>query len=139
VIDRISRKQRSSNMAAVRSRDTLPERYVRKKLFAAGYRYRLHSRSLIGKPDIVLPRFRTVVFVHGCFWHGHYCSRGKRPKSNVEFWSTKIDGNVSRDQRNRAALKSDGWVSIVVWQCQLARATNALLLRLGKLRSIERS
>ena len=137
--DRISKRQRSSNMAAVRSRDTLPELYVRKKLFAAGFRYRLHSRSLIGKPDIVLPRFRTAVFVHGCFWHSHSCSRGTRPKSNVEFWSAKIDGNVSRDKRSRAVLKSEGWVPIVIWQCQLARATNALLLQLLKLRSIERS
>jgi DNA mismatch endonuclease (patch repair protein) len=96
--DRVSPEQRSRMMAAVRGVDTLPEIYVRKRLFAAGFRYRLQAKELVGKPDIVLPRFRTVVFVHGCFWHGHSCSRGKRPASNVEFWNAKIDGNVRRDR-----------------------------------------
>jgi len=117
-------------MAAVRAANTFPELYVRKKLFAEGYRYRLHAKQLAGKPDIVLPRFRMVVFVHGCFWHGHSCSRGKRPASNVEFWNAKIDGNLRRDRHNRILLKRAGWSSVVIWECQLERATKALLRRL---------
>jgi DNA mismatch endonuclease (patch repair protein) len=120
-------------MAAVRSADTLPEIYVRKRLFAEGFRYRLHAKELVGKPDIVLPRFRTAVFVHGCFWHGHSCSRGKRPASNVEFWNAKIDGNLRRDRRNQLALKSAGWSPVVIWECRLKRATEALLRRLETL------
>jgi DNA mismatch endonuclease, patch repair protein len=96
--DRVSLEQRSRMMAAVRGADTSPELYVRKKLFAEGFRYRLYAKELVGKPDIVLPRFRLAVFVHGCFWHGHSCSRGKRPTSNVEFWNVKIDGNMRRDR-----------------------------------------
>jgi len=90
--DRVSPEQRSRMMAAVRGSDTLPELYVRKRLFAAGFRFRIHASKLSGKPDIVLPRLRTAVFIHGCFWHGHSCPRGKRPGSNVEFWNAKIDG-----------------------------------------------
>lgn len=86
-------------MAAVRRADTAPELYVRRELFAAGFRYRLNARKLPGRPDIVLPRYKTVVFVHGCFWHGHACARGKRPQSNAEFWNAKIDGNMRRDRR----------------------------------------
>lgn len=117
-------------MAAVHGADTKPELYVRRKLFAAGFRFRLHVTGLAGKPDIVLPRFRLAVFVHGCFWHGHSCSRGKRPTSNVEFWKAKIDGNVRRDRKNRAALKAAGWSSVVVWQCRMETTTKALLKRL---------
>ena len=80
-------------MAAVRGRDTGPELQVRKALFAAGYRYRLYAKELPGKPDLVLPRYRLAIFVHGCFWHGHTCSRGKRPGSNVSFWDAKLDAN----------------------------------------------
>lgn len=136
--DKVSRKQRSRMMAAVHGVNTLPEIYVRKKLFAAGFRYRLHAKNLVGKPDIVLPRFRTVVFVHGCFWHGHTCPRGKRPSSNVEFWNAKIDGNVQRDRRNRSALRVAGWSQVVIWECRMERATNALLRRLRTLAAYRR-
>lgn len=128
--DRVSSEQRSRMMAAVRGTDTTPELYVRRQLFAAGFRFRLHAKALAGKPDMVLPRFRTAVFVHGCFWHGHSCARGKRPASNVEFWQAKIDGNIRRDRKNRDALKAAGWSVVVVWQCRLESATQALLERL---------
>ncbi len=131
--DRVSQEQRSHMMAAVRGANTLPELFVRKQLFSAGFRYRLHAKELAGKPDIVLPRFRIAVFVHGCFWHGHTCSRGKRPTSNIEFWSTKIDGNVRRDRRNHGALKAAGWSVVVIWECRLEQATKTLLRRLGRL------
>jgi DNA mismatch endonuclease (patch repair protein) len=125
-------------MAAVRGVDTLPEIYVRKRLFAAGFRYRLQAKELVGKPDIVLPRFRTVVFVHGCFWHGHSCSRGKRPASNVEFWNAKIDGNVRRDRKYRVVLKAGGWSTVVIWERRLKTETEALLRRLQTLNACPR-
>jgi len=131
--DHVSPEQRSRMMAAVRGVDTTPELYVRRQLFAAGFRFRLHAKSVAGKPDIVLPRFRTAVFVHGCFWHGHSCARGKRPTSNVAFWQTKIDGNMRRDRKNQSALKASGWSAIVIWQCRLESGTRALLNRLDKL------
>jgi DNA mismatch endonuclease (patch repair protein) len=117
-------------MSSVPNANTSPELYVRKYLFANGLRYRLHVKHLAGKPDIVLPRFRTVVFVHGCFWHGHSCPRGKRPASNVKFWNAKIDGNMRRDKRNQRTLKSEGWKPFVIWECRLRTATEALLKRL---------
>jgi DNA mismatch endonuclease (patch repair protein) len=128
--DRVTAEERSRMMAAVRSSNTLPEIYVRKRFFAEGFRYRIHVKHLSGKPDIVLPRYRTVVFVHGCFWHGHSCPRGKRPVSNVEFWNAKIDGNVRRDREHGVALKAMGWSRVVIWECRLESATEALIRRL---------
>ena len=131
--DRVSSEQRSRMMAAVRGTDTMPELYVRRQLFAAGFRFRLHAKALPGKPDIVLPRFRIAVFVHGCFWHGHSCARGRRPATNVQFWQAKIDGNIRRDRKNRADLKAAGWSVVVVWQCRLESATQAVHERLKQL------
>jgi DNA mismatch endonuclease (patch repair protein) len=131
--DRVTSEQRSRMMAAVHGANTEPELYVRRQLFSAGFRFRLHAKELAGKPDIVLPRFRTAVFVHGCFWHGHSCARGKRPATNVEFWQAKIDGNIRRDRKNRSALKAAGWSAVVVWQCRLESSTRALLKRLESL------
>jgi DNA mismatch endonuclease (patch repair protein) len=125
--DRVTQAQRSRTMAAVRGADTAPEMYVRKQLFAAGFRYRLHVAGLPGRPDIVLPRWKLAVFVHGCFWHGHSCARGKRPMTNTAFWNAKLDANIRRDRRNRAALKAAGWRSIVIWQCGLQRASAKLV------------
>jgi DNA mismatch endonuclease, patch repair protein len=99
--DHLSRTQRSANMAAVRSKDTQPELLVRRSLHAAGFRFRLHVRDLPGNPDVVLPRLRYALFVHGCFWHGHYCKRGNLPTTNVAFWSKKIETNLQRDAAAR--------------------------------------
>jgi DNA mismatch endonuclease (patch repair protein) len=132
--DRVSREQRSRMMAAVHNANTSPELYVRRRLFANGFRYRLHQKYLAGRPDIVLARFRTVVFVHGCFWHGHSCRRAKRPTTNIEFWNTKIGGNIVRDRRNVLALKAAGWSTIVIWECQLELGTDKLLSRLNALK-----
>lgn len=118
-------------MAAVHGAHTQPELFVRKRLFAAGYRFRLHPR-LPGKPDIVLPAFRTAVFANGCFWHGHLCRRGQRPRTNRDFWNRKIDGNIRRDRESLRALRALGWRCAVIWQCQLERGTERLLRRLGE-------
>jgi DNA mismatch endonuclease (patch repair protein) len=118
--DRISRAARSRNMSRIRSEDTGPERLIRKTVFAMGYRFRLHRRDLPGTPDIVLVKRRKVIFVHGCFWHGHSrCLRAKPPTSNVEFWKQKIERNTARDRAVVASLQRSGWSVCVVWQCEL--------------------
>lgn len=106
-------------MAAVRQKDTAPEMSVRRLLHAKGFRYRLHVRNLPGCPDLVFPGRQKVIFVHGCFWHGHACRRGRIPDSNVEFWTKKISTNKSRDAKAVAELKQMGWEICVVWQCQI--------------------
>lgn len=118
--DVFSKEKRSEVMRAVKGKDTKPEVRLRKALFALGYRYRLNVKDLPGKPDIVFPKHRTVIFVHGCFWHGHNCKRGARtPKSNTEYWREKIARNKRRDKDNAAALKKLGWRVITVWECEL--------------------
>lgn len=119
-------------MAAVRRKNTAPERRVRSKLFAAGYRFRLHRHDLPGRPDITLPRCRMVVFVHGCFWHGHDCARGRPPKSNVKFWKKKITRNRMRDVSAIAALKALGWRVGIVWGCRVDKDTDTVIRRLQK-------
>jgi DNA mismatch endonuclease (patch repair protein) len=112
-------EQRSYNMSRIRGRDTAPEMRVRRILHAAGFRYRLHGKSLPGKPDLVFARRRTVVFVHGCFWHMHRCKYGKpAPATNQDFWSEKRRSNRDRDKRNRAALEADGWRVFEIWECE---------------------
>ncbi|MBY6203251.1 very short patch repair endonuclease [Maritalea mobilis] len=109
---------RSEMMSRIRSKDTKPEMLLRKGLHAAGYRFRLHVSGLPGKPDIVLPRFRSVIFVHGCFWHGHSgCKNYRIPKTRTEFWTTKIAANRDRDSRAMASLLDSGWRVLVVWEC----------------------
>jgi DNA mismatch endonuclease (patch repair protein) len=136
--DRVSRTARSAMMAAVRGKNTEPEKMVRSILFRAGYRFRLHRRDLPGCPDIVLPRYRTVVFVHGCFWHGHDCRRGKLPTTNTDFWRSKINGNATRDAANAARLMDAGWSVFVVWTCRIKSDTALLLERLrGTVRANE--
>ena len=110
---------RSKNMAAIRSTVTKPELYVRKILYRAGYRYRLHVKKLPGKPDIVLKKYNLVIFVNGCFWHGHNCALFKLPKTRTEFWKTKISKNVLNDQRNISNLVHTGWNVKTVWECML--------------------
>lgn len=106
-------------MSRVKGSDTKPEIAVRKLLHRMGYRFRLHDKRLPGKPDVVLPRHKRVIFVHGCFWHGHTgCNRSKLPASNVSFWEAKIAANMKRDTRNIEALKEMGWQILVVWTCE---------------------
>lgn len=131
--------KRSKNMAAIRSSNTAIERLVRSKLHSAGFRYRLHRKDLPGKPDLVLPRYRTVVLVNGCFWHGHDCTEGHTPKSNTDYWGPKIAGNVERDTRNRALLEACGWSVLVVRECTVGADTQAILTALLRSREeIER-
>jgi DNA mismatch endonuclease (patch repair protein) len=118
-------------MSKVRGRDTEPEIRVRSALHAAGYRFRLHRRDLPGRPDLVLPRYRTVVFVHGCFWHGHDCRRGRKPSSNTGFWDAKLARNVERDQAAAKALAAAGWIVETVWECSLVAGIERVLNRLS--------
>lgn len=119
-MDTFSIEQRSECMRRIRSTDTQPEMVVRRLLHGAGFRYRLHRSDLPGRPDIVLPRYKVVVFVHGCFWHGHdACVDGHRPKSNSSYWNAKLEGNRQRDARNAQRLAELGWRRIVVWECHL--------------------
>ncbi len=116
-------------MASVRTKNTGPEWTVRRLLHANGFRYRLHAKSLPGKPDIVFPRRRKAIFIHGCFWHAHGCSKGRAPKSKLEYWGPKLAANTSRDDRNLAALAALGWDTLTVWQCE-TKEPDTLLKRL---------
>lgn len=128
--DRLSREARSRNMAAVGREDTAPERIVRKLLHSLGYRFRLHRRDLPGTPDIVLPKYRLCLFVHGCFWHRHEgCRRASTPTQNGEFWRKKFEKNIERDQEVTRALHDRGWVVAVVWECE-TKDMDALTSRL---------
>ncbi|HEU0142199.1 MAG TPA: very short patch repair endonuclease [Bryobacteraceae bacterium] len=126
-MDTLSQLQRSRLMRSVNTRNTGIEMRVRSVLHAAGFRFSLHKKSLPGTPDILLPRHRVAVFVHGCFWHGHDCSRGKRPSTNVAFWQEKLDRNIERDQQDRNALKRLGWRVYVVWGCDIEGNTKRLI------------
>ena len=128
---RQNQAKRSRIMRAVKSRDTKPEMIVRRLAHAMGYRYRLHRAGLPGKPDLVFGPRRKVIFVHGCFWHGHDCKRGARvPKTNVEYWTAKIGGNRQRDADSEAALIAMGWRVLIVWECEMKdRAALAARLR----------
>lgn len=113
-----------SRMQAVRGRNTDPEMRVRRALHAMGYRFRLHRKDLPGTPDIVIPRHRKVILVHGCFWHGHArCKRARLPSNNAETWRTKILGNQVRDERNVTALRDLGWSVLILWECEIRDAT----------------
>jgi DNA mismatch endonuclease (patch repair protein) len=114
-------EKRSYNMSRIKGKNTKPEIIVRKWLWKNGYRYRLHRKDLPGKPDIVFPGRKKVIFVHGCFWHKHNCQYFKWPKSNTEFWKQKIEGNVQRDIDNCKSLDEKGWEYLIVWECQLKK------------------
>jgi DNA mismatch endonuclease (patch repair protein) len=117
--DVFSQQKRSWIMSRVKGRDTKPEILVRSFIFRMGFRFRLHRRDLPGTPDIVLPRHGKVIFVHGCFWHGHKrCPRSKRPTTNENFWNKKLDGNIKRDKRYRRELRQMGWKVLIVWECE---------------------
>lgn len=120
-------------MSGIQSKNTKPEMLVRRYLHAQGFRYRLHTRELPGSPDLVLPKYRVVIFVHGCFWHRHAsCRFATQPSSNIERWETKFQINVERDARNVAALQAAGWRVLVVWECELKREPLHRLQRLAR-------
>jgi DNA mismatch endonuclease (patch repair protein) len=130
--DVFSKEKRSWIMSRVKGCDTKPERLIRSLVHRMGFRFRVHRRALPGNPDIVLPRHRKVIFVHGCFWHGHKrCPRSKRPTTNKSFWERKLDGNIERDKRFRTELQRMGWKVLVVWQCE-TRNQETLLGKLGR-------
>lgn len=123
-MDRLSRERRSRLMRRVKSKNTTPEIKVRSIVHRLGFRFRIHYNKLPGKPDIAFPGRRKVIFVHGCFWHGHHnCSKGRLPKSNLSVWRPKIEKNRLRDSENVLSLAAAGWETLVVWQCQLSDVT----------------
>lgn len=120
-----TKESRSYNMSRIAGKDTKPEELVRKYLFSKGFRYRKNVRKLPGTPDVVLPKYRTVIFVNGCFWHGHEgCKMFRMPKKNGDFWEKKINRNRERDRKNKKTLEDNGWQVIVIWECELT--TNKL-------------
>lgn len=118
-MDNLDSRQRSELMSRVRRENTSPELTVRRALFALGYRFTLHKKDLPGRPDIVFTKRKKVIFVHGCFWHGHICRYARLPKSNTDFWSEKIERNRLRDARKTAELSSLGWSVLTLWQCEI--------------------
>ena len=129
-MDKVSPQQRSINMSKVKSKNTKPEKIVRSLLHSLGYRFRLHRKTLPGTPDIVLPKYKAVIFVNGCFWHGHDgCKRATIPDTNKEFWERKISANKARDQKNIFDLEKLGYRCLVIWQCEL-KDKNLLIQRL---------
>ncbi|MBO8223103.1 DNA mismatch endonuclease Vsr [Prochlorococcus marinus str. XMU1401] len=128
-------EQRSRNMSAIKSKNTKPEIAVRKLLHSLGYRFRLHRKDLPGSPDIVLPKYKTVIFVHGCFWHRHEnCKYASTPKTRSEFWESKFVGNIKRDKINQTNLIKLGWKIIIVWECDLKKThyLKDLFLKINK-------
>ena len=136
--DRLTPERRSWNMSRIKGRDTGPEKRVRSILHRLGFRFTLRRVGLPGKPDVVLPRRRTVVFVNGCFWHQHAgCQNAVLPKTRTDFWVSKLTGNTDRDQRNSAALRRLGWRVLVVWECELVDEAKLERKLLRKLRSAD--
>lgn len=131
-MDRCSKQKRSEIMSRVGQKNTKPEITVRKYLFSHGFRYRINVKKLPGSPDVVLPKYRTAIFVHGCFWHGHTCRAGHRPQSNTDYWLPKIEANIERDARKISELEKNGWNVIVIWQCEI----NTIGKRESKLSSL---
>ena len=131
-MDSLSPAERSEIMARVRSKNSRPELFVRKLVFRLGYRYRLHAKDLPGQPDIVFRSLRKVILVHGCFWHRHPgCALARVPKSRLEFWLPKLEGNRKRDEKNKRALQRQGWSVLTIWECQL-KHSERLTVRIGR-------
>ncbi|WP_112356481.1 very short patch repair endonuclease [Agrobacterium tumefaciens] len=131
--DTISAERRSWNMSRITGRNTKPELLLRSLLHKAGFRFRLHAKDLPGKPDIILPKYRIAIFVHGCFWHRHAgCRNATMPSTRPEFWAAKFEGNVERDARNAAALEAAGWTVITVWECDLKSDPEAVVSALAE-------
>ena len=131
-MDHYSKQKRSEIMSRIGQKDTKPEILVRKYLFSQGFRYRTNVKKLPGSPDIVLPKYRTVIFVNGCFWHGHSCRAGNRPQSNKNYWLPKIEANIDRDLKKISELEKNGWNVIVIWQCEI----NTICKRESKLSNL---
>lgn len=130
--DLLSKKERSNLMSKVNSANTKPEWVLRCALHRLGFRYRLNNKNLSGSPDLVFPKYRTAIFVHGCFWHCHHgCKDASIPKTNREFWINKLSDNVERDKRAVSSLESSGWKVITVWECELTRHTIDTILRVA--------
>ena len=125
MVDTISEERRSWNMSRIKGKDTKPELVVRSLLHKMGYRFRIHRKDLPGKPDIVLPKYKAIIFVHGCYWHRHKdCKNATTPKSSikgVKFWKDKFDGNVKRDKKHQKQLKEMGWKVQVIWECEVEK------------------
>lgn len=135
--DRVSKKCRSKNMAAISSKNTIPEIIIRKKLWSLGYRYRLHSKKLPGKPDIYIPRLKTAIFVHGCFWHQHEgCKRSTIPKSNTDYWIPKLERNKERFLNQKKELVIQGLKVVVIWECE-TKKENIETIILNRLESAD--
>lgn len=132
MVDTLTPAERSERMGRVRSKDTKPEMKVRRLVHGMGYRYRLHRRDLPGCPDLVFPRLRKAIFVHGCFWHRHpdpECKLARLPKSRLDFWWPKLEGNRRRDEANQAALLALGWRFLVIWECE-TKKTQYLVIKI---------
>jgi len=128
--DIFSKEKRSLIMSKVASKNTQQELFVRKLIHSMGYRFRLHRKDLSGKPDLVFPKYNKVIFVHGCFWHGHKgCKRASLPETNRKFWENKIAGNMLRDKINYARLRKKGWKHLVIWQCEIGKEKKEALIR----------
>ncbi|NDV24331.1 very short patch repair endonuclease [Desulfovibrio sp. JC022] len=123
-MDCFNKQKRSDVMRCIKSKDTKPEIFIRKGLHRRGYRYRLHRKDLPGTPDLVLPAYKSVIFVHGCFWHMHSCAYFKLPKSNTEYWTDKLEKNVKRDKRDIDALLDSGWRILIVWECAIKNCSD---------------
>ena len=123
-MDKLDKNKRSCLMAKIKQKNTEPEIIVRHFLYSKGFRYRINLKSLPGSPDIVLPKYKTVIFVHGCFWHGHTCKAGHLPTSNLDYWKLKIEKNIERDRKKNEELEMQGWNVIVVWQCEVKTLKN---------------
>jgi DNA mismatch endonuclease (patch repair protein) len=142
-MDNVSKKKRSRIMAANKSKDTKPEKAVRSALYKKGYRFRLHRRELPGTPDIVLFRYKTAIFVNGCFWHQHGCKHTSKPKTRKAYWNAKFAANAARDEKNAAELRNDGWDVVVVWECEIRKNIRKVATQLDRvlkkrLRDIEK-
>ncbi len=130
--DSLTPERRSKLMSRVRGQETIPEKRVRSILHRLGFRFRKNVKSLPGTPDIVLPKYKTAIFVHGCFWHQHNgCRKARRPTTRVEFWNKKFDANIERDARKLRELRKAGWKTLVIWQCQI-KDSGKLERKLGK-------
>jgi len=130
MVDTRTPEQRRRIMQSVRQKDTGPELKVRRALHALGYRFRLHPKTLVGRPDIVFPSRKKAIFVHGCFWHGHECSKGRLPASRLDYWGPKIAGNKERDGRAVSELERAGWLCFAVWQCETGKDIDRTVARI---------